>query len=173
MNPSEYGKSITITGAPTKEIKAKFFEIIEGLSQKIDGDSFHGLFPNIMFAAFGEFDVLETTQGKTSEGIRVYLNRDDFIIDGKDYSDLMPVILRHVIAQLWYVSKTGFSMSPPPEAIGKDGRGRFAYALALREEYRYAFELGKADRLLEFIAEHDKHVASSPQFVSLSNNNGC
>lgn len=153
--------SITIVGTPN-ETKNEFFDLLKQESQIVDGRTFREMFPNTYIAAFSKVTVFSDGPAKkTTEGIKVYLNKDDFIIAGKDYSDLIPIILRHEIAELWYFSKTGFSMSPPPKAIGKKGRRDFAHALALREEYGYAFKLGKADRLLEFMTNHHKLIVSS------------
>lgn len=153
--------SVVVEGSP-KDAKDNFFKSLEKRTQIIDDDRFKKMFPGLYIAAFSNLIVFnENTQKKRIKGIAIYINKDDFIINSEDYSDLIPIVLRHEIAEIWYASKTGFSMSPPPKAIGKKGRAAFAHALALREEYRYAFELGKAERLLEFLTKHHVHIAPS------------
>lgn len=85
------------------------------------------------------------------ENPAIYVNKGAFILDDEDFSDLIPITVRHEIAEFWTYVKTGYSFSPAPPYIGIGSRVAFAHGLALREEYFFAFELGKAERYLDFV----------------------
>jgi hypothetical protein len=64
---------------------------------------------------------------------------------------------------MWTYAKNGWSLSPPPERIGKENRVAVAHGLATREEYRYAFEIGKAERYLEYIKKWSSRLPAREQ----------
>jgi hypothetical protein len=76
---------------------------------------------------------------------KILVNKDDFIIEGEDYSDLIPNVVRHEVAELWTYVKKGYNLSRI-----SPGNKQAHHELALRAEYDYAFEIGNALRLFQF-----------------------
>jgi len=133
------------------ESKDAFFGIMEQRVQRLDSNSYARLAG--AGAAMGRFMgvVFQVPEGKAIEDATIYVNEDDFRVNGEDFTDVIPVTVRHEIFEMWTYAKNGWSLSPPPERIGTKNRVAVAHGLATCEEYRYAFEIGKADRYLEYI----------------------
>lgn len=90
--------------------------------------------------------------GKEIKNLKIVINKSAFIIGEEDYTDLIQIAIHHELSELWFLAKTGYSLDRPnlPEWLSKKKRNS-AHLLALREEYKLAFQKGKAERLLEFI----------------------
>ncbi|MBU0976413.1 MAG: hypothetical protein ABIE03_03680 [Patescibacteria group bacterium] len=156
------GHDLVVQGPPGA-IKEKFYQLLRERVSIVDDREFKLMFPDLHIAAIkSRIVIVEGNSKKRIKGIGIYVNKDDFVFGDDDYSDLIDIVVTHEIAELWYFSKTGYSLSPAPEALAED-RLNIAHELALRDEYRVAFELGKAERLLEFMERHhrEKHPSES------------
>jgi hypothetical protein len=74
---------------------------------------------------------------KTTRDFVIIINRQSFIINNQDFSDLIPLVIEHEIMELWYDLKEGF----PPLS---------SHSLAITEETKLAVKLDKAERLFKF-----------------------
>lgn len=75
----------------------------------------------------------------TISDLIVAINQVAFFQKDQDYSDLIPVVILHELAEMFFHVSTGST----------DDQAAHAYALS--EEYRLAFELGVEERYLELI----------------------
>ena len=78
------------------------------------------------------------------------------MINGQDYTDLMPIVLRHEMEEIWAYLESDYNPDPKSEKMTSD----LAHNLALRKEYEYAFEIGESYRYAQFIIEHIKENSS-------------
>lgn len=141
------GENIYIKGTPAST-KEKFFEMLRNKVCLLNKNRFRDVVGERTAHACFRGVVYPSSDGKRLENAVVYVNIDDYIIDGIDYTDLIPITVQHEIAELWTYAKTGYSMSPAPKGIDRE---EIAHNIALHEEYRYALQLGKAERYLDFI----------------------
>jgi hypothetical protein len=162
----EVDNCIFIEGSPS-QTKSGFFAILERRVVYLDQSTYEGRFrQHGLGHCEGVVRQVGGGRGKVIENPAVYINAGVFVLDGEDYSDLIPFVVRHEIVESWTYAKTGYSLSPPPPHIGNERRATFAHGLALRKEYEYAFESGKADRLLEFIIKFiTKYAGNSPSAI--------
>lgn len=78
-----------------------------------------------------------------------------FRVDNQDYSDLVPLVELHEKRELWYRVMPGSKLLDP----GLSEAGAICevrdqlHLQALGDEFREAFKLGKAERLLEFLVK--------------------
>ncbi|MCX6735788.1 MAG: hypothetical protein NTZ13_01770 [Candidatus Parcubacteria bacterium] len=136
---------------PMLENKELFYEVMGQRVQRLRGNSYTEMAgENSSMAHFGGV-VCKVPEGKLIKDAVIYVNEDDFFVKGEDFTDIIPVVLRHEMFELWTYVKNGWSLSPAPKRIGNENRVSVAHGLALREEYRYAVEIGKAERYLEYI----------------------
>lgn len=147
------GNRLVITRGEQKPTREAFFNIMESRVQILDNDSYVRVDGNN--SALGHFNgvIYQVPEGKAVEDANIYINRDDFIINDNDFTDLIPVTVRHEIFEMWTYAKNGWSLSPAPDRIGKENRVAVAHGLATMAEYSYAFEIGKAERYLDFIRQ--------------------
>ena len=82
---------------------------------------------------------------------KIYVNKTDFVLNGEDYTDLIPVVVRHEVAELYVYAKRGYSTTPIPVSMSPEGARKIAHGLAVREQIRYAKEIGKIDRYMEYV----------------------
>ena len=146
----EGNKLVIHRGEPARS-KEAFLGIMEQRAQRLDRASYAKLAG--VDSSMGHFQaaVFQVPEGKAIEDAIIYVNEDDFRINGEDFTDVIPVSVRHEAFEMWMYVKNGWSLSPPPERIGRGHRVAVAHGLATREEYRYAFQIGKAERYLEYI----------------------
>jgi hypothetical protein len=144
------GNKVFVEDVPSKA-KTEFYRVMEGRVNVLDREQYEEKVgqksPHAHFVAV----IFQIPEGKRANDSIIYVNRDDFIVGGEDFTDLIPISVRHEVSELWTYAKTGYSLSPPPKHIGHEGREAIGHGAALREEYAHAFELGKADRYLGFI----------------------
>lgn len=143
------GDTLFIEGTP-KETKEAFFEEMEKRVKIVGEDEFRKVVKVKGSVAHFVATVFFGPEGKRLQDVVILVNKDRCILDGEDYTDLIPIFVRHEIAELWIYAKKGYSLFPHPESMGEEEQRNAAHRLALREHYRYAFEKGKADRFLEF-----------------------
>lgn len=145
------GNQMVIPKGEPKATKEAFIGIMESRVQVLDRNSYARVAG--AGSAMGHFGgvVYQIPEGKLIEDASIFVNEDDFHVGGEDFTDVIPVTVRHEIFEMWTYAKNGWSLSPAPERIGKENRVAVAHGLATREEYRHAFEIGKAERYLEFI----------------------
>lgn len=72
------------------------------------------------------------------EDIEIVINVSAFYRNGEDYTDLIPIVIRHEVAELYHYLKNFDSES--------DGT---SHKLAVNEEFKLALSKGKADRYME------------------------
>ena len=132
-----------------------FFQMMEKRVQILDADSFTKLAVPEPVIGYFSADFRSQPTGKLIKDIAIYINKDDFLLDGQDYTDLISVVSRHEIFEMWIYAKHGWSLVPTPKSLREDER-TIAHSLALIEEYRYAFKIGKADRFLEFVKKFSR-----------------
>ncbi|KKT69957.1 MAG: hypothetical protein UW66_C0056G0005 [Candidatus Moranbacteria bacterium GW2011_GWF1_44_4] len=106
--------------------------------------------------AFFRFSFGNTEGGKEIKDARIFLCEEHFMLGDEDYTDCIPFIIRHEIAEMWIIAKAGWS-TLNSKRMSRDERDKMAHEFALLQEFEYAFKLGKAARLLEFI----KKISSS------------
>ena len=144
------GNKIFVTGNPARETKQAFYQVMSERVRVVDEQDYRRMFPESNMAHFNQV-VYKTSEGKMIEDGEVYVCRGDFIVNGQDFTDMIPIAVRHELAEAWTYAKTGYSLSPARRAIGNEERVQIGHGLALRAEWEYAFELGKAERYLEYI----------------------
>lgn len=153
--------------------RQEFFREMDSVTHIVDNDTFQQVslerYPDeAKSVAWFQFSYLQDN-GKTHlTGADIYINKDEFYLDGEDYTDLIPYIERHEKFELWMFVKEGISVKLNPDNPGEAKHSReTAHRLALRDQYRYAFLHGKADRLLEFdLKSHEKYfreIAKIPE----------
>jgi hypothetical protein len=74
---------------------------------------------------------------QTLDDFAIVINRPSFIIDGEDFSDLIPLVIEHEIMELWFMCKKGFL---PIDT----------HSLAIIEETKMAVKIGKEERRVRF-----------------------
>lgn len=161
---SETDDQVFIEGMPS-QTKSDFFRIMEKRVVYLDRAEYELKFPYSGLAHF-DAELFKTDHGKRINNPVIYVNKDAFLTGNEDYSDLMPIVIRHEIAELWTYAKTGFSLSPKPPTMDEEKRKVVGHGLALRKEYEYAFELGKADRYLQFVINQADNL---PYYVVAEN----
>lgn len=137
-------------GEPTRT-KEEFFRLMEQRVQKLDEPSYRekaGGFSNL--GSFHGFVVLKDGR-KILRDPTIYINSEDYLVNGEDFTDIIPITVRHEAFEMWTYVKNGWSLAPPPSHIGETGARGVAHGLAMRETYRYAKEIGKIERWLEFV----------------------
>lgn len=81
--------------------------------------------------------------------LSVSIDLDAFNHNGDSYQDLIPIAVTHELEEMWSIYKPG---------IRCRGGNIFqmnskAHYYALRQQYRYAFSVGKADRYIHFLRD--------------------
>lgn len=94
--------------------------------------------------------------GRVIKQAEIYINRDAFFINGQDYSDLIPIVLRHELEEIWTYLEADYDPDRKSEKMSMDS----AHNLALRKEYEFAFGIGKANRYAQFIIDHLRENSS-------------
>jgi hypothetical protein len=164
------GNKLLIPEGKPKQTREAFFRIMEDRVQRLDKNSYSSVAGyGSVFAHFSSI-TYKIPEGKLVEDASIYINEDDFRLYGEDFTDLIPIAVRHEIFEMWVYSKNGWSLSPVPKRIGKENRVELAHNLALREEYRFAFEIGKADRYWEFMRRYSQKLPESAQTKFLQEN---
>jgi hypothetical protein len=74
---------------------------------------------------------------QTLEDFAIVINKQSFIIDGENFSDLIPLVVEHEIAELWFMCKGGYLPIDP-------------HSLAIIEETKLAVVIGKEERSIRF-----------------------
>jgi hypothetical protein len=74
---------------------------------------------------------------QTLEDFVIVINKPSFIIDNNDFSDLVPLVIEHEIAELWYTCKKGYLPIEP-------------HKLAIIEETKMATRIGQEERSIQF-----------------------
>ena len=145
------GNKLYIPEGDPEKSKEQFFRLMEQRAKILDGDTYKRTAgKNNAFGHFGLHTKIISTE-KSLTNAYIIINRDDFMLNGEDYTDLIPLTIRHESYEMWIYAKRGWSLFPTPAKLEESNVVNFAHNLALREEYRYAFELGKGERLLEFM----------------------
>lgn len=96
---------------------------------------------------FADFEVVQTDSGNLIIDPKIYISKDYFIVGEEDYSDLIPIIIRHECYEVWVQAKT-VVVSRDEGGDGEDYA--LAHERALEKEFEYAFEIGKAEKYMEF-----------------------
>ena len=145
-------EAITITGV-TKGDREQFYQALRDRVQIVDDNQFSQYFPSDEQGAFALFEgkISHTKQGKELVDSTIVVNKDDFRVNNQDYSDLIPIVVKHEITELWMHSKPGYSLNPPPTNMDAEWVHMYGHALATRKEWEYAVEQGKGERYLEFL----------------------
>ncbi len=155
-------ETIIVEGPPA-QTKAEFFKVMESRVQVLSEAEFREkVGPTPSFAHF-ESAVSFTRKNKRVDDAEIYINKDDFMIGQENYTDLIPIAVRHEIAELWVSAKTGYSLVPLPKWLSLDRKEAIAHGIALREEFKYAFETEQADRYLDFVKRWAESRQLSPE----------
>ncbi|MEI7652854.1 MAG: hypothetical protein WCJ70_01060 [bacterium] len=114
----EGNKLLINRGEPAKS-KEAFFGIMEQRVQRLAGDSYSRLAG--AGSAMGHFMgvVFQVPEGKAIEDATIYVNEDDFRVNGEDFTDVIPVTVRHETFEMWTYAKNGWSLSPPQNVLAK------------------------------------------------------
>lgn len=143
-----YENGILITGVPDRATREAFYEeaAISTVHYLNDEEFKKQAWPDDWHLAMFHRSHLKKP-GNSLVKATISVNVDEFHLDGEDYTDLIPIVVRHEVAKIYFYAKNGYSLYNPR---GRDGG---AHCLALREEWRYAVELGKVERYWEFTSK--------------------
>jgi len=95
-----------------------------------------------------DFKVFQTDSGNLIIDPKIKISKDYFTVEGKDYSDLIPVIIMHECYEIWVRAKIGYALTDDDE---KSKDYEIAHQWALRREFEYAFKIGKEKKYMDFL----------------------
>lgn len=143
--------SFSIVGDP-RDAKDKFLQFAKGCVLELD----HQEAVRVGVPAWMPAGHIERISGIWSpvsgekrfvDNLRIYLDKQAFIVQGMDYSYLVPYIIEHEIQEIWVLAKTGINLSKCPD---KTQRVMMAHRIAVRREYKMALKDGVAEKCLDF-----------------------
>jgi hypothetical protein len=149
MSMQEHGGSMYLEGAPNESLKKDFFSFAEKRTRlsSLEDKSLFIFYPHMVESPAGYLmSTSEDANSRKEVAVQVRINPELFIIDGEDYTDLIPFFRLHEYEEMWIYAKTGFSIN-----IHQHESGGIAHKRALREQYKAAFKEGKAERNLEYM----------------------
>jgi len=139
--------SVYFEGSP-KENRAAFLAYAEPKVHILrDGEYGRKFGPRYPYARFYAQPYLDDNDIPYLTHMSISVDADAFKVEGTDYEDLIPILVTHEIEELWSFVKTGVRCGGGIIFL-TDSQ---AHAHAVREQYRYAFSVGKAERYLEFL----------------------
>ena len=150
--------------------REKFFELMQPHILILDSKLFETFAGADSVMGACEILIEPSPSGKLIKTASIFINEDDFRIGDKDYTDLIPITVRHEMVEMWVHAKNGWSLYPTPQWISEDKRQVFGHTLARREEYRFAFEIGKAQRNVQFIKEWAKRLPLEERVLFIDDN---
>lgn len=92
---------------------------------------------------------------KFIENLEIVINEDGFILDGVDYSEIIPFVAEHEIYEAWLHAKMGLGQSSFIKNLDT------AHKLALRKEFFCAQKMGLSDKLFAY------HIKIDPKNETL------
>lgn len=87
------------------------------------------------------------SQERFIENLEIGINKDEFIIDGESFEDLIPFVLEHEIQEAWLNAKRGYldgSSAATPEGM------HTKHLLAERKEFFLAEKAGLGEKLFRW-----------------------
>lgn len=155
-NVIENNDYVLLLGGPSESARKSFYQIMENRVQIVDDPEEYSqlirkMVPTKSTGAHVYAKVHVVPEAKVVAESKIYVNKADFVVNGEDYTDLIPVVIRHEVAELYIYAKRGYSMTPIPSSMSPEDPRKIAHGLAVREQMRYAKEIGKAERFMEFV----------------------
>lgn len=107
-----------------KRTKEEFFRLMEQRVQRLDETSYREKAgaDNHFGHVYGV--VASVPEGKVIQDPTIYLNEADFHVDGEDFTDVIPVVVRHEAFELWTYAKNGWSLAPATKSYWRNRRAR-------------------------------------------------
>lgn len=160
-NVIEQNDYVLLLGNPSESARKSFYQVMENRVQIVDDpDEYNQLIrkmvPTKSTGAHVYAKVYVHPEAKVVAESKIYVNKADFILNGEDYTDIIPVVVRHEVAELYVYAKRGYSMTPIPVSMSPEDPRKIAHGLAVREQIRYAKEIGKIDRYMEYVRKLSK-----------------
>jgi hypothetical protein len=86
---------------------------------------------------------------KTITHLEIAVNKDKFLIDGDDYSDIIPFVIEHELSEAWLVAKKGLGDGSEEK---ENGFKKYVakHRLSVRKEFLLAEQLGLGEKLFEW-----------------------
>lgn len=109
--------------------------------QEVYNGKLFSISPASYILSMVERDTLGGGFDKWILNLEIVVNKDAFKLMGKDYSELIPIVIEHEIYEAWLSAKKGVASTLD---VGMKHR------LARRREVRLAQELGLVEKLLEW-----------------------
>jgi hypothetical protein len=113
------------------------FKVWSGQNPGINDDS-----SNATYILSGKY--VKDTDGNVENlvtNLEIAINRDAFIVDGEDYSDVVPFVVEHEIFEIWLTAKKGIASGYSIDT---------KHHLALRRSYQFARGENMVKRLYEY-----------------------
>lgn len=156
QNVIENNDYVLLLGDPSESARKSFYQVMENRVQVVDDPEEYNqlirkMVPTKSTGAHVYAKVYVVPEAKVVAESKIYVNKADFVVNGEDYTDLIPVVVRHEVAELYIYAKRGYSFTPTPSSIHPDNVRKMAHGLALREQMRYAKKMGKIERFMEYV----------------------